>query len=76
MATSSDHEALPHREDEHQPSDSGEHQNEAAALVPFGAAESSSSGDVAKKQKQKRKGERRIESEPSKQKRRGETKKG
>ncbi|KAL6530953.1 hypothetical protein OROHE_014435 [Orobanche hederae] len=76
MATSSDNEALPHREDEHQPSDSGEHQNEAATLVPFGAAESSSSGNVAKKQKQKRKGERRIESEPSKKKRRGETKKG
>ncbi|KAL6559231.1 hypothetical protein OROHE_006600 [Orobanche hederae] len=76
MATGSDNEALPYREDEHQPSDSGEHQNEAAALVPFGTAESSSSSDVAKKQKQKRKGERRIESEPSKKKRRGETKKG
>ncbi|KAL6547468.1 hypothetical protein OROMI_023189 [Orobanche minor] len=76
MATSNDNEALPHREDEHQPSDSGEHQNEDAALVPFGAAESSSSGDVAKNKKQKRKGERRIESEPSKKKRRGETEKG
>ncbi|KAL6553653.1 hypothetical protein OROGR_007495 [Orobanche gracilis] len=76
MATSSEHEALCHIEDEHHPSDSGEHQNKTAALVLYGAAESSSSGDAVKQQKQKRNVGRRIESEPSKKKKRGVNKKG